>query len=215
MIKRYKALQRVISHKQEIHYGRHLNKFLDDNHREPNEKEKKYLKSLSYKYNRINKLYKKAHKQMSHITNYRDDYFKKCAYDIVVNKAPSFIKIEDLDVFGMVSNKNLNTTKDKEYITHKSHNNIQDISPYTFKMCLLNKCNDYNTILMLVDQYYPSTQTCSKCGYIRKGKEKLMKSKRIYTCPICGYKENRDINAAMNIAKTQEYTILEKSNKSA
>jgi len=210
MIKRYKSLQRAISHKQEVNYGKLLNDYLDrHNGEEPNEETKKHIKSLSYKTNRISKLYNKAHKQMKHVTNYRDDYFKKCVYNIVVNIAPSFIKIEDLKVFGMVSNKNLNhKDKDKEYNTHKSHKNIEDISPYKFKTYLLNKCNDYNTILMLVDQYYPSTQTCSCCGYIRKGEEKLMKSKRIYTCPNCGYKEDRDINASKNIALTQEYEII-------
>ena len=35
-----------------------------------------------------------------------------------------------------------------------------------------------------------------------------MKSKRIYTCPKCGYEEDRDINAAANIALTQEYEII-------
>jgi putative transposase len=109
----------------------------------------------------------------------------------------------------MVSNKKLNHKyKNKEYITHKSHKNIEEISPYTFRTYLVNKCNDYNTILMLVNEYYPSTQTCSKCGYIRKGKEKLMKSKRIFICPKCDLEINRDINAAINIAKTQEYEII-------
>lgn len=210
MIKRYKSLQRAISHKQEVNYGKLLNDYLDKHGgKEPSNETKKYLKSLSYKSNRINKLYNKAHKQMLHITNYRDDYFKKCAYNIVVDVAPSFIKIEDLKVSKMVSNKNLNhENKDKEYITHKSHKNIEEISPYKFKTYLLNKCNDYNTILMLVDQYYPSTQTCSCCGYIRKDNEKLMKKDRAFICPKCGYEEDRDINASINIALTQEYKII-------
>ena len=210
MIKRYKSLQRAINHKQEVNYGKLLNDYLDKhNGIEPNKDTKKYLKSLSYKSNRINKLYNKAHKQMLHITNYKDEYFKKCVYNIVVNIAPSFIKIEDLKVFSMVSNKNLNhNNKDKEYITHKSHKNIEEISPYTFRTYLVNKCNDYNTMLMLVDQYYPTTQTCSKCGYIRKGKEKLMKKDRVFICPKCSYEEDRDINASINIALTQDYEII-------
>lgn len=35
-----------------------------------------------------------------------------------------------------------------------------------------------------------------------------MKSKRIYTCPKCDLEINRDINAAINIAKAQEYEII-------
>lgn len=209
MNKRYKALQKAINHKQEVNYWRLINDYLDVHGKEPDDTEKRKIKSLSYKSNRINKLYRKAHKQLSHISNYRDDYFKKCAYDIVVNKAPSFIKIEDLDVSEMVNNDNLNhLDKDKEYITHKSHKKILEVSPYKFRMYLLTKCNDYNTLLLLVDRYFPSTQTCSKCRYVRKGEEKLMKSDREYICPICGYTEDRDINDAMNIALTKQFTII-------
>lgn len=44
---------------------------------------------------------------------------------------------------------------------------------------------------------YASSKTCSYCGHIKKD---LKLSERIYVCPNCGAKLNRDLNAAINLA---------------
>ena len=44
-----------------------------------------------------------------------------------------------------------------------------------------------------------TTQTCSSCGYVREGDNKLTLNDKVYICPICGLELNRDINAAINI----------------
>ena len=44
-----------------------------------------------------------------------------------------------------------------------------------------------------------TTQTCHRCGYIKKGDNKLKLSDKVYHCPICGLVYNRDYNAAINI----------------
>ncbi len=48
-----------------------------------------------------------------------------------------------------------------------------------------------------VPKYEPTTQICSKCGY----RQKLELSQRIFECPKCGLKIDRDLNSAWNILK--------------
>ena len=50
---------------------------------------------------------------------------------------------------------------------------------------------------VVVDKWYPSTQICSSCGY----KQKMTERQRIYLCPSCKTKMDRDYNAAINIEK--------------
>ena len=50
----------------------------------------------------------------------------------------------------------------------------------------------------VVSKWFASSKTCSKCGHRI---DKLKLSQRIYICPNCGFKEDRDINAAINILK--------------
>lgn len=48
-----------------------------------------------------------------------------------------------------------------------------------------------------VDKFFPSSQLCYCCGH----KQKMKEEQRKYVCPVCGYKEDRDINAALNIQR--------------
>jgi len=50
--------------------------------------------------------------------------------------------------------------------------------------------------LIKVDRFFPSSKKCSVCGHIN---HELTLSDRTWTCPICGKKHDRDINAAINI----------------
>ena len=47
-----------------------------------------------------------------------------------------------------------------------------------------------------VDRYYPSSKTCSVCGWKN---DSLVLSDRNWTCPQCSTKHDRDVNAAVNI----------------
>ena len=79
---------------------------------------------------------------------------------------------------------------------------IQSSSWGKIKKCLSQKIKSRNGVFTLVNPIEAAaTQTCSHCGYVRKGKEKLTLSDRTFICPECGYTEDRDINAAKNIAK--------------
>jgi putative transposase len=68
-----------------------------------------------------------------------------------------------------------------------------------FLRMLEYKLRDRGGVLIRVDRWYPSSQTCSCCGY--KNPEVKDLSVRKWTCPECGAVHDRDINAAENILK--------------
>ena len=64
-----------------------------------------------------------------------------------------------------------------------------------FQRELEEKCAAAGKAYVKISRYYPSSRKCSCCGRI---KEDLSLSDRVYICS-CGYREDRDINAAVNI----------------
>ena len=69
------------------------------------------------------------------------------------------------------------------------------------------KAIKFDKELIIADKYYPSTQRCSCCGHIKTGEDKitLQGNKKYgtnhyeYECYECGYKDNRDHNAVLNL----------------
>lgn len=112
---------------------------------------------------------------------------KKSAYiHYVANELLSYfdtIFMEDLNVQGMLRNHHLAKA-------------IQEVGFYKFKEILVNKALVNDKQVVFVDRFYPSSKTCSVCGYKKRD---LRLSDREWVCPICGTKHDRDINAAMNI----------------
>ena len=112
---------------------------------------------------------------------------KKEAYiHYVVNKLLSHydsIFMEDLNVKGMLRNRHLAKA-------------ISEVGFYKFKEILVNKALVNDKQVAFVDRFYPSSKTCSVCGY---KKDDLKLSDREWACPNCGTKHDRDINAAVNI----------------
>lgn len=95
------------------------------------------------------------------------------------------ICIEDLNVGGMLAN-------------HKLAKAIFDASFYQFRSMLEYKCRWYGKELSIIDRFYPSSKTCSNCGW---KKEDLTLSDRIFKCENCGIEIDRDLNAAINIKR--------------
>ena len=66
-----------------------------------------------------------------------------------------------------------------------------------------NKCNAFGIELRIVDRFYPSSKLCHKCGSIKKD---LKLKDRIFNCD-CGYVEDRDYNASLNLRDAKIYKI--------
>ena len=115
------------------------------------------------------------------ISNARNDTHHKATTEIVLNNYT--IAMEDLNVNGMVKN-------------HKLARRLTDRAFGEFKRQIEYKADWYGSRVTQVDRFFPSSKTCNACGHI---KEDLKLSDRIFVCPVCGYKEDRDVNAAKNI----------------
>lgn len=117
------------------------------------------------------------------IANKRNNFLHNVTTSLVNNY--DVICIEDLNVSGMLSN-------------HKLAKAISDTSFSMFKSMLEYKCNWYGKELVVIDRFYPSSKTCSKCGW---KKEDLTLSDRVFKCENCGIEIDRDLNAAINIQR--------------
>ena len=151
-------------------------------------KEEKKMKRLQRQLSRKVKGSNNREKQRVKIAKlYERMTNKKEAYiHFVVNELLSHydsIFMEDLNVQGMLRNHNLAKA-------------IQEVGFYKFNEILTNKALVNNKQVVSVDRFYPSSKTCSVCGY---KKEDLKLSDRSWVCPQCGTKHDRDINAAVNI----------------
>ena len=79
---------------------------------------------------------------------------------------------------------------------HKLARAIGEASWYSFVNMLQYKGKWKGCDIIQIDQFYPSSKTCSCCNW---KKENLKLSDRSWTCPKCGTIHDRDINAAKNI----------------
>ena len=131
----------------------------------------------------------KIQKLHHRIDNIRTDYINKTIAEIVKTK-PSHITIEDLNVSGMMKNRHLS----KAVASQKF---------YEFKTKLEAKCKENGIELRVVDRWFPSSKTCHCCKRIKKD---LKLSDRIFRCD-CGYIEDRDFNAALNLRDATTYEV--------
>jgi putative transposase len=118
------------------------------------------------------------------IANIRNNACHQMTADVVRTK-PSVIVIEDLNVSGMLKN-------------HKLARASAEVSLAEIRRQLEYKCQLQGTELKVADRFYPSSKTCSVCG---NKKETLSLSERTYHCEHCGAVVDRDLNAAINLAK--------------
>lgn len=81
---------------------------------------------------------------------------------------------------------------------------IANCSFYTIKEHLIRKATERCIAVRLVDRFYPSSKTCSNCGSYNKD---LKLNQRVYHCNTCQEEIDRDFNASLNIAKTDNYVL--------
>lgn len=154
---------------------------------------KKYLINGCNKHNKtknIIKLERQIKLIYRSLRNIRINHIRKFVSELV-KKQPQYIAIEDLNVKGMMKNKHL--AKD-----------VANCSFYTIREHLIRKARERSIVVRLVDRFYPSSKTCSNCGSYRKD---LKLNQRVYHCNTCQEKIDRDLNAALNIAKTANYIL--------
>ena len=125
------------------------------------------------------------------IRNIQNDLLHKFTTDLYHQN--DIVVIEDLDVKGMQMKK-------KAKNLHRSLFG-------RFRQFMEYKAEKFGKTLIVADRFYPSTQRCSNCGYIKTGDEKITLSGNVkhgtkhheYVCYHCGHKDDRDHNAVLNL----------------
>ena len=133
------------------------------------------------------KIVQKVHLKLANI---RTDHVQKTVSELVKTK-PAFIVIEDLNVRGLMKNWHLSRV-------------VAQQNFFNFRVKLTTKCRWLGIELRVADQWFPSSKTCSGCGFVKKD---LKLSDRTFVCPRCGLTVDRDLNAAINLRDTTQYTV--------
>lgn len=100
----------------------------------------------------------------------------------VVNAFETVV-LEDLNVSGMLKN-------------HRSAGGVADAAFAEIRRQFEYKAAACGGRIVLADRFFPSSKTCSACGYRL---ETLPLGTRTWTCPECGCVHDRDLNAALNL----------------
>jgi len=95
------------------------------------------------------------------------------------------IVVEDLHVAGMVRNRRL-------------ARHVADASFAEIRRQIEYKTAWHGGRVIVADRWFASSKTCSGCGAVRA---KLALSERTYVCTTCGTVLDRDVNAAVNLAR--------------
>jgi putative transposase len=120
----------------------------------------------------------RAHRK---VRNARADFLHRASTGLA--RQNDVIVIEDLAVANMVKNRSLARA-------------ISDCGWGEFRRQLEYKCRRHGRRLIVIDRWYPSSKTCSACGHLLA---ELSLGTRHWTCPSCGARHDRDVNAAKNI----------------
>ena len=156
-------------------------KFLEKSSRKLRREQRRLSRKKKNSNNR-NKQRIRVAKVHEKITNQRNDFLQKISSMLISEN--QVICIEDLKIKNMVRN-------------HRLARCISSVSWGKFFNMLEYKANWYGNKIVKVPTMYPSSQTCSCCGY----KNPLVKNLAIrkWECPNCHTKHNRDTNASINI----------------
>jgi putative transposase len=99
------------------------------------------------------------------------------------------VVVEQLNVAGLLRNRRLARA-------------LSDSGLAELRRQLAYKATWYGSRLVTADPFYPSSKTCSACGWV---KAKLTLAERTFACEACGLRIDRDLNAARNLAKLVQY----------
>jgi putative transposase len=126
----------------------------------------------------------------SRVRDARRDFLHKTSTDLV--RRFDGIAVEDLNVAGMVKNRCLAKS-------------ISRTGWAEFRTLLAYKAHRDGRTVAVVDRWYPSSKTCSTCGHLLAT---LSLGSRRWTCPGCGARHCRDVNAAKNLVLAAGLAVL-------
>ena len=130
------------------------------------------------------------------IANIQKDLLHKFTTDLY--RRFDTIVIEDLDV--------------KKMQMSKRAKNLHRSLFGQFRQMMEYKSQKFGKTLVIADRFYPSTQRCSSCGFVKTGDDKITLSGNLkhgthhneYICYHCGYEGDRDHNAVLNLLALAE-----------
>lgn len=138
----------------------------------------------------------KLQRTYERITNIQKDLLHKFTTDLY--RRFDIIVIEDLDVKKMQMSK----------LAKNLHRSLFG----QFRQMMEYKSQKFGKTLVIADRFYPSTQRCSSCGFVKTGDDKITLSGNLkhgtrhneYICYHCGYEDDRDHNAVLNLLALAE-----------
>ena len=119
-------------------------------------------------------------REFENISNKRDDFQWKLSHSLC--RKYDYIFLEDLSLVGM---------------TRLWGRKMSDLAHAEFVNKLEYVAGKYGVTVHKIDRFFPSSKTCT-CGHINK---ELTLRDRLWTCPECGARHNRDELAASNILR--------------
>lgn len=119
----------------------------------------------------------KLNKDYRRVHNIKENFYHEATTDIIRNN-PEAIVVESLNIKDMNFTESMHVT-----------------SSYSILEKIKYKANMYNIPVIEAHPQFPSSQICSNCGRIHKTTNKIFK------CPYCGFKIDRDDNAAINLER--------------
>ncbi|HUZ40483.1 MAG TPA: RNA-guided endonuclease TnpB family protein [Acidimicrobiales bacterium] len=133
--------------------------------------------------NRWKKAHARVQKVHADVANSRKNLIHETTTRLAKNC--DVIVVEKLNVAGMLKN-------------HSLAKHVGDAAWGEFVRQLEYKTKWHGSRLVKVDRFYPSSKTCNRCGTV---KTKLSLGERVFCCEACGLSINRDVNAAINLAR--------------
>jgi putative transposase len=123
------------------------------------------------------------------LANIRKNYIHQKTHRLI-ELLPYRVTMEDLKIRNMMKDK------------HRSKS-IKDANWGKFIIYMKHKCADNGIEFVQVPTFYPSSKTCSNCGTVKRD---LKAGDRVYICPTCGLRIDRDENAALNLERYTNHT---------
>jgi putative transposase len=140
--------------------------------------------------NNVDKAQLRVQKLSARLARIRAAYRMHVIQALVKTK-PAFITLETLNVQGMLKNRHLAKA-------------IRDQGFAAFQRTRIAQAHKFGVEVREVPMVYPSSKRCSRCG---TKKPDLTLQDRVYVCAACGYRGDRDENAALNLRNASSYAI--------